>query len=92
VDDIKAVGWISPVTGAVSEGVFLLSDVAYLRTVFPDTTEEDFYTFFKQLNTSEVTVMAIKEGSVVFPKEPLIVICGPLAGLNNLIISVRYIM
>ncbi|XP_028405205.1 nicotinate phosphoribosyltransferase-like [Dendronephthya gigantea] len=54
-------------------------DVAYLRTVFPDTTEEEFYTFFKQLNTSEVTVMAVKEGSVVFPKEPLLVISGPLA-------------
>ena len=28
--------------------------------------------------------MAIKEGSVVFPKEPLLVIAGPLAGLKNL--------
>lgn len=59
---------------------FAFLDIAYLRTVFPDTTEEEFYTFFKQLNTSEVTVMAIKEGSVVFPREPLIVISGPLAG------------
>ena len=60
----------------------IFPDVDYLRTVFPDTTEEDFYTFFKQLDTSEVTLMAVKEGSVVFPKEPLLVISGPLAGLN----------
>lgn len=57
-------------------------DVTYLRSVFPETTEEEFYTFFRQLNTSEVTVMAVKEGSVVFPKEPLLVISGPLAGCN----------
>lgn len=59
----------------------LLLDVAYLRTVFPETTEEEFYTFFKQLNTSEVTVTAVKEGSVVFPKEPLLVVSGPLPGV-----------
>ena len=58
-------------------------DIAYLRTVFPDTTEEEFYTFFKQLNPSEVTVSALKEGSVVFPKEPMLIVSGPLAGYNH---------
>lgn len=44
------------------------ADVAYLRSVLPSTTEDAFFDYLATLDASEVTVTAIPEGSVVFPR------------------------
>ncbi|XP_052765116.1 nicotinate phosphoribosyltransferase-like isoform X2 [Mya arenaria] len=54
------------------------SDIAYLKTVLPAYTEEEFFVYLRNLSAKDVTLHAIEEGTVVFPKEPLIVIEGPL--------------
>ena len=56
----------------------IIPDIAYLRTVLPPTTEPEFFEYLRNLNTSEVTLWAIEEGTVVFPKVPLLRIEGPL--------------
>lgn len=55
-----------------------LSDIGYLRSVLPDTTESEFFDYLLNLSAADVTVYAIPEGSVVFPKVPLLRVEGPL--------------
>ena len=43
-------------------------DIEYLRNALPPNVEEEFFTYMKQLNPNDVTIYAIKEGSVVFPR------------------------
>ncbi|KAF3337681.1 nicotinate phosphoribosyltransferase-like protein [Carex littledalei] len=59
---------------------FKLSDdeISFLRSVMP-TCEEGFFEYLKGVNCSDVEVYSIPEGSVVFPKVPLIRIEGPVA-------------
>ncbi|XP_010070714.1 PREDICTED: nicotinate phosphoribosyltransferase, partial [Pterocles gutturalis] len=65
--------------------------VAYLRSVLPSTTEDAFFDYLATLDTSEVTVSAVPEGSVVFarrgtgditarlsPQVPFLQVKGPL--------------
>ncbi|KAH3740135.1 hypothetical protein DPMN_046830 [Dreissena polymorpha] len=54
------------------------SDITYLRTVLPEYVEDEFFDYLKNLTAKDVTMYAIDEGTIVFPKEPLIVIEGPL--------------
>ena len=58
--------------------MYNILDVNYLRSVLPSSTEEAFFTYLKALTTQDVIMHAIDEGTVVFPKEPLISIEGPL--------------
>lgn len=44
------------------------ADVAYLRSVLPSTTEDAFFDYLATLDTSEVTVSAVPEGSVIFAR------------------------
>ncbi|NWU70988.1 PNCB phosphoribosyltransferase, partial [Pterocles burchelli] len=53
-------------------------DVAYLRSVLPSTTEDAFFDYLATLDTSEVTVSAVPEGSVVFARVPFLQVKGPL--------------
>uniref|UniRef100_A0A1B6F2C5 Nicotinate phosphoribosyltransferase n=1 Tax=Cuerna arida TaxID=1464854 RepID=A0A1B6F2C5_9HEMI len=54
------------------------SDIAYLKATLPPSTEEDFFVFLRHLNVKDVIVYAIEEGSVAFPKVPLMRVEGPL--------------
>ncbi|XP_050413034.2 nicotinate phosphoribosyltransferase [Patella vulgata] len=54
------------------------SDIEYLRSVLSPSIEEEFFVYLKNLTTDELTVYAIDEGEIVFPKVPLIMIEGPL--------------
>ncbi|CEL99239.1 unnamed protein product [Vitrella brassicaformis CCMP3155] len=57
---------------------FSNDQIEYLKGQLP-TAKEGFFDFLKKLDCSKVTVYAIPEGSIVFAKEPLMRIEGPLA-------------
>lgn len=54
------------------------SEIDYLRTVLPSTCEDAFFQYLKSTDCSDVEIYAIPEGSVVFPRIPLIRVEGPL--------------
>ena len=47
---------------------FKSSDIEYLKDTMPDTVEPEFFEFLSQINADDVTVSAISEGKVVFPR------------------------
>uniref|UniRef100_A0A0N4ZVK2 Nicotinate phosphoribosyltransferase n=1 Tax=Parastrongyloides trichosuri TaxID=131310 RepID=A0A0N4ZVK2_PARTI len=55
------------------------NDIEYLKKQLPLDVEEEFFQYLKTFNCSKITISAIPEGTVVFPKVPLITIEGPLA-------------
>ena len=59
------------------------TDIAYLRTLLP-RAEPGFFDWLRQLDASDVTVHAVREGTVVFPKCPLLRVHGPI-GLAQLL-------
>ncbi|CAB3405723.1 unnamed protein product [Caenorhabditis bovis] len=58
---------------------FSHSDIEYIRKILPDTAEPEFFDYLRGLDGTQLRIEAIQEGSVVFPKVPLITIEGPLA-------------
>lgn len=54
------------------------SDIEYLKNVLSQDIEEEFYCFLKSLTAHDVTVYALAEGSVCFPRVPLLRVEGPL--------------
>ncbi|CAJ0602494.1 unnamed protein product [Cylicocyclus nassatus] len=58
---------------------FSKSDIEYIRTLLPPDSNPDFFDYLAQLDCRKVKIEAVPEGSVVFPKEPLITVEGPLA-------------
>ncbi len=48
--------------------LFVYPDIEYLQEVLPDTTEQEFFDYLHNLDTTDVTLHAIDEGTVVFPK------------------------
>ena len=64
----------------VSNFAFTEEDVAYLRsTSIGSSMEGEFFDYLLGLDASAVSVYAQKEGSVVFPRVPLLRLEGPLA-------------
>eukprot|EP00638_Chattonella_subsalsa_P009337 CAMPEP_0117736188 /NCGR_PEP_ID=MMETSP0947-20121206/1778_1 /TAXON_ID=44440 /ORGANISM="Chattonella subsalsa, Strain CCMP2191" /LENGTH=581 /DNA_ID=CAMNT_0005551425 /DNA_START=77 /DNA_END=1822 /DNA_ORIENTATION=- len=53
------------------------SQLQYLREQLKDC-EEEFFDYLANLDCSEVQIHALKEGTVCFPREPLIRVSGPL--------------
>jgi len=54
------------------------SDIEYLRNTLPSNVEEEFFTYLKNLTPSDITIHALQEGSIAFPKVPLMRVEGPL--------------
>lgn len=54
------------------------SDIEYLKSTLPSTIEDEFYDFLSTLSAKDITLYAIDEGSVVFPRVPLLRVEGPL--------------
>lgn len=57
---------------------FKEEDIFFLRSVMP-TCEDAFFDYLRGIDCSDVEVYAISEGSVVFPKVPLMIVEGPVA-------------
>ncbi|KAK6747256.1 hypothetical protein RB195_000457 [Necator americanus] len=58
---------------------FSNSDIDYIKTLLPDDCNPAFFEYLAQLDCSRMKIEAIPEGSVVFPKVPLMTVEGPLA-------------
>lgn len=58
---------------------FSQSDIEYVKKILPETAEPEFFEYLETLDGKSLTIEGVKEGSVVFPKIPLLTISGPLA-------------
>jgi len=58
---------------------FTESDIDYIQNqVLPKTCKPEFFEYLRHLTTEDITIYAIPEGTVVFPRVPLIRVEGPL--------------
>ncbi|CAN4082924.1 unnamed protein product [Withania somnifera] len=58
---------------------FTEDEIAFIRSSLPDSCEDGFYKYLRGLDCSDIEIYSISEGSVVFPKVPLMRIEGPIA-------------
>jgi nicotinate phosphoribosyltransferase len=72
-------GGLSEVISFLNSYKFSDQDIEYLRK-HPQLSDagEDFFTYLGSLDCSKLKVHGVKEGNLVFPREPLIRIEGPL--------------
>ena len=54
------------------------SDIKYLKSTMPSSVDQRFFDYLKDLTPKDVTIYAMEEGSVVFPRIPLLRVEGPL--------------
>ncbi|XP_026834164.1 nicotinate phosphoribosyltransferase isoform X4 [Drosophila erecta] len=54
------------------------SDIEYLKQTLPEGIEHEFFEYLGNLTARDVTLYAIDEGTVAFPRVPIIKIEGPL--------------
>ncbi|CAF0783987.1 unnamed protein product [Brachionus calyciflorus] len=57
---------------------FTHSDIEYLKSTMPSYVEEEFFTYLENMNLKELKIYAHKEGSLVFPRIPIMRLEGPL--------------
>ncbi|KAJ4463019.1 putative Nicotinate phosphoribosyltransferase 2 [Paratrimastix pyriformis] len=57
---------------------FSESDIAYLKTVLPNA-EQDFFKYLASVDCSRIKIYALREGTLCFPRIPLLRVEGPLA-------------
>ncbi len=70
---------LNEVLGLLSTFTFTAEDITFLKEKLMPSCEDEFFTYLASLDCSEMTIYAQKEGSIVFAKEPLLRIEGPLA-------------
>ncbi|XP_054929865.2 nicotinate phosphoribosyltransferase isoform X3 [Dermacentor andersoni] len=58
------------------------SDIEYLKTILPASVDPAYYDYLSSLTAEKVKLYAVPEGTVVFPRVPLIRVEGPLAVLQ----------
>uniref|UniRef100_A0A5B7CBB1 Nicotinate phosphoribosyltransferase n=1 Tax=Davidia involucrata TaxID=16924 RepID=A0A5B7CBB1_DAVIN len=63
---------------------FTEEEIAFVQASLPNTCEDGFYDYLRGIDCSDVEVYAASEGSVVFPKVPLMRIEGPIAVVHLL--------
>ncbi|CAF2496747.1 unnamed protein product [Rotaria sp. Silwood2] len=54
------------------------SDIEYLRASLPSYIESEFYDYLSALDMNDIKIYAVPEGTVVFPRLPLMRIEGPI--------------
>ncbi|CAL5197711.1 unnamed protein product [Lathyrus oleraceus] len=59
-------------------------DIDFVRQSLSTSCEDEFFDYLRGLDCSDVEVYAITEGSVVFPKIPLLRVEGPIAAVQLL--------
>ncbi|XP_073433383.1 nicotinate phosphoribosyltransferase [Dendrobates tinctorius] len=57
---------------------FSRADLQYLASVLPPSVDRGFFEYLETVDASEVSLASFPEGSVVFPREPLMKVQGPL--------------
>ncbi|XP_067625039.1 nicotinate phosphoribosyltransferase isoform X2 [Eurosta solidaginis] len=57
---------------------FHYSESDYLRQTLPEGVENEFFDYLSRLTAKDVTLYAIDEGTVAFPRIPIIKLEGPL--------------
>ncbi|MBN2736752.1 MAG: nicotinate phosphoribosyltransferase [Spirochaetales bacterium] len=57
---------------------FTDDDIAYIRESLLPQADEGFFKWLKEVDASVVRLSAMEEGAIVFPREPLIRVEGPL--------------
>ena len=82
---LKQLSFFGTLQFSKSNSWSFLPDIAYLKTVLSPTVEEEFYSYLKNIKTDSITLCAVDEGSVVFPRVPLIRLEGPLPGTVPLV-------
>ena len=63
----------------ISSWGFTPEQIAYLRATVIPHAEAEFWEYLGSLDTTGVRVFAAAEGTIVFPREPLLRVEGPLA-------------
>eukprot|EP00761_Pharyngomonas_kirbyi_P013120 gb/GECH01013147.1/.p1 GENE.gb/GECH01013147.1/~~gb/GECH01013147.1/.p1 ORF type:complete len:568 (+),score=143.32 gb/GECH01013147.1/:1-1704(+) len=53
--------------------------IEYLRTVLPSSTDPKFFEWLASIDCSDIKLYSVEEGTVVFPRIPLIRVEGPMA-------------
>ena len=43
-------------------------DIEYLKNTLPPTVEDEFFDYLKNLTPNDITIYALKEGSIAFPR------------------------
>jgi nicotinate phosphoribosyltransferase len=64
-------------SSCVSDCRFTADHISYLREIMPHC-EDGFFDWLSSLDCSQIKVYAMEEGTIVFPREPLIRIEGPI--------------
>lgn len=54
-------------------------DIEYIRSLMPKNVEDEFYDYLGAINGKGLKVFSVPEGTVVFPRIPLLRVEGPLA-------------
>ena len=44
------------------------ADIEYLKNTLPPTVEDEFFDYLKNLTPNDITIYALKEGSIAFPR------------------------
>nr|POF07311.1 nicotinate phosphoribosyltransferase 1 [Quercus suber] len=63
----------------ISTFKFTEEEIAFVRESLPPSCEDGFFDYLREIDCSDVEVYAVSEGSVVFPKVPLLRVEGPVA-------------
>ncbi|KAI4325529.1 hypothetical protein MLD38_030917 [Melastoma candidum] len=54
-------------------------EISFVRQILPPSCEDGFYDYLRGVDCSDVEIYAIPEGTVVFPRVPLMRVEGPIA-------------
>ncbi|KAF0686503.1 Aste57867_21690 [Aphanomyces stellatus] len=69
---------LEEVLGFLNSFKFDETDIAYLQSVLPNTTEPGFFQWLRTLDCTHVKVYALKEGTIAFPRIPVVRVEGHL--------------
>ncbi|MBN2441772.1 MAG: nicotinate phosphoribosyltransferase [Spirochaetales bacterium] len=70
---------LSEVLSYLSSFQFTPEQLSYIKTRLCPDCDPEFYTWLEGIDCSEITLYAFDEGTIVFPREPIIRVEGPLA-------------